>query len=85
MPTFLSFLLREANTSKLKESSSGYIYTQNYKLQRELLQYLGQLTADLELFEKQTDLVVESAVPYLSVKQPKQLQVSQKILLLVIL
>ncbi|KAK6629963.1 hypothetical protein RUM43_003784 [Polyplax serrata] len=74
LPTFLSFLLREANTSKLKESSSGYIYTQNYKLQRELLQYLGQLTADLELFEKQTDLVVESALPYLSAKQPKQLQ-----------
>lgn len=82
LPTLQAFLKKEAENSKLKFSSSGYYFTQKFKLLRNLLDNIGYLATDLDLFEKQMDLIIDSTLPYLSKLQPKELQVKKFLIII---
>lgn len=75
LPTIRDFLVVSSKTSREHVKDTAYHTTQNYKLQWELLQGLGGMTCYLKLHERETDWVVEAALPYLSKNQPKMLQV----------
>ncbi|CAL7933906.1 unnamed protein product [Xylocopa violacea] len=71
----LSKFLRDSVKESYKKSSGGiYKFTQTYKLQRELLTTLGQMTANLCLRERETWNVLTITEPYLSKYQNPMLQ-----------
>ncbi|EEB15606.1 conserved hypothetical protein [Pediculus humanus corporis] len=74
LPFLKKFLLTEAAKSKTKDFHKEYFFTQNYKLQGELLDNLGELIINFELFEKQCHVIIDGIIPYLSSCQPKELQ-----------
>lgn len=51
------------------------VYSQSYKLQKAILECLGQLGIDLELQEEDLEVLMTAASPYLSSEQPLPLQV----------
>ncbi|KAL0275218.1 UNVERIFIED_CONTAM: hypothetical protein PYX00_003144 [Menopon gallinae] len=74
LPTLQYFLSKSAEKSKRKDSGTGYQYTQNFKLQMELLEKLPILAMHLRLSGKELDSVVECCLPYLGSLQPVPLQ-----------
>nr|CAD7258809.1 unnamed protein product [Timema shepardi] len=74
LPSLCKFLIETAPTSRKKDIGSAYRFTQVYKLQRELLDGLGEVATHLDLAEKELDNVLETVFPYLSNQQPQPLQ-----------
>ncbi|CAG2063496.1 unnamed protein product, partial [Timema podura] len=74
LPSLCKFLIDTAPTSRKKDIGSAYRFTQVYKLQRELLDGLGEVAIHLGLAEKELDNVLETVIPYLSIQQPQPLQ-----------
>ncbi|XP_046687926.1 TELO2-interacting protein 1 homolog, partial [Homalodisca vitripennis] len=74
LPSLCKILQDSASQSLLKDSGSAYRLTQLYKLQRTLLDGLGQLALDLSVQERRIYDILEAAKEYLSVRQPAPLQ-----------
>nr|CAD7392707.1 unnamed protein product [Timema cristinae] len=74
LPSLCKFLIETAPTSRKKDIGSAYRFTQVYKLQRVLLDGLGEVAIHLGLAEKELDNVLETVFPYLSIQQPQPLQ-----------
>ena len=76
LPALSKFLRNSAIESYNKNSESIYIFTQTYKLQKELLCTLGQMTKNLHLHERETFNVLSIVEPYLDKQQNFVLQVN---------
>ncbi|KAK9303011.1 hypothetical protein QLX08_005183 [Tetragonisca angustula] len=74
LPALSKFLRNSAIESYNKNSESIYIFTQTYKLQKELLCTLGQMTKNLHLHERETFNVLSIVEPYLDKQQNFVLQ-----------
>ncbi|KAK1135126.1 hypothetical protein K0M31_007897 [Melipona bicolor] len=74
LPGLSKFLYNSAKESYNKSSENIYKFTQTYKLQKELLSTLGQMTKDLHLHERETFTVLSIAEPYLDEHQNSVLQ-----------
>ncbi|XP_071865673.1 telo2 interacting protein 1 [Bombus fervidus] len=75
LPALSKFLSDSSKESYNKSSESIYKFTQTYKLQKELLSTLGQITKNLCLHERETFSVLSIAEPYLNKHQNPLLQV----------
>lgn len=76
LPALSKFLHNSAKESYNKTSESIYEFTETYKLQKELLCTLGQMTKNLHLHERETFNVLSIAEPYLDKHQNFELQVN---------
>ncbi|XP_043802016.1 TELO2-interacting protein 1 homolog [Apis laboriosa] len=74
LPALSKFLCDSSKESYNKSSDSIYKFTQIYKLQRELLSTLGQITKNLCLHERETLNILSIAEPYLNKHQNPTLQ-----------
>nr|XP_023664522.1 TELO2-interacting protein 1 homolog isoform X2 [Paramormyrops kingsleyae] len=72
LPRLTAMLLKQAPVSA--RSGPVYSHTLAYKLQLAVLQGLGSLSLRLDLVDGDLDLVSEACLPYLSCRQPLQLQ-----------
>lgn len=75
LPALSKFLSNSSKESYNKSSENIYKFTQTYKLQKELLSTLGQITKNLCLHERETFSVLSIAEPYLNKHQNPLLQV----------
>ena len=71
-PTLTSFLVKQQAVSS--KASPIYIHTQGFKFQVAILESIGTLCRDLEVFDVDCDKVVSAVLPYLSERQPQGLQ-----------
>ncbi|CAG9825114.1 unnamed protein product [Phaedon cochleariae] len=78
LPNILIVLNRLSKESYLKDKGSAYRYSQNYKLQLQLLENLAQILIHLDVNEPNLNKVMESIHAYLSDKQPLPLQMAAK-------
>lgn len=76
LPALSKFLCNSATESYGKSSESMYKFTQTYKLQKELLCTLGQMTKNLHFHERETFNVLSIVEPYLDKHQNFVLQVN---------
>lgn len=74
LPALSKFLCDSSKESYNKSSDNIYKFTQIYKLQRELLSSLGQVTKNLCLHERETLNILSIAEPYLNKHQNPTLQ-----------
>ncbi|XP_075231427.1 telo2 interacting protein 1 isoform X2 [Lycorma delicatula] len=74
LPPVCNVLKNKAAESILKDTKSAYRLTQQYKLQKCLLEGLGQLAVDIELTEYNINEIMDAATPYLNSLQPQPLQ-----------
>lgn len=79
LPALSKFLCDSSKESYNKSSDNIYKFTQIYKLQRELLSSLGQVTKNLCLHERETLNILSIAEPYLNKHQNPTLQVNIKL------
>ncbi|XP_039278429.1 uncharacterized protein LOC111057381 [Nilaparvata lugens] len=73
-PSICSYLKETSAKSHLKDKQSFYRLSQEYKLQRCIIEKLGKLALDLEVFEKNIYDILDATSPYLSCYQPQPLQ-----------
>lgn len=74
LPKIKETLKKLAPESFLKDKGSAYRYTQNYKLQIELLHNIGPILAHLDVDNKIIEEIMNIVLLYLSKKQPRDLQ-----------
>ncbi|CAG9769438.1 unnamed protein product [Ceutorhynchus assimilis] len=74
LPRLKDILEKSAQTSYLKDKGSTYRYSQNYKLQVELLSKIGPILYDVDVMPETISDVIDKVQFYLSDKQPKELQ-----------
>ncbi|RZF43369.1 hypothetical protein LSTR_LSTR001630 [Laodelphax striatellus] len=74
LPSICIYLKETSHKSYLKDKKSFYRLSQEYKLQKSILEKLGPLALDLEVFEKNIYDILDATSPYLSCYQPQPLQ-----------
>ncbi|KOX73245.1 TELO2-interacting protein 1 like protein [Melipona quadrifasciata] len=74
LPALSKFLHNSAKESYNKSSENIYKFTQTYKLQKELLCTLGQMTKNLHFHEREIFTVLSIVEPYLDKHQNSVLQ-----------
>ena len=72
LPVFTSFLTKQQVTSE--NATPMYHHTQAFKLQLVIVNTVGGLCRDLDISDVHLDNVICSVTPYLSQRQPPQLQ-----------
>ncbi|KAK9507627.1 hypothetical protein O3M35_007443 [Rhynocoris fuscipes] len=73
LPSLCSTLKLTAKDS-LKCEKDAYKLSQKFKLQLSLLKGIGEIILDIEFSEKEVDSILVAITPYLSDRQPQQLQ-----------
>ncbi|XP_050294398.1 TELO2-interacting protein 1 homolog [Anthonomus grandis grandis] len=76
LPKFIEILSNSAKESHLKDKGSSYRYSQDYKLQHEMLQHIGLILYNLDVEEETIIKTADAVCLYLSDKQPHELQVA---------
>lgn len=83
LPKLQNLLEKSAQSSYLKDKGSAYRYSQQYKLQLEVLTLIPNILYNLDVDGVVIEDVIGSVKLYLSDKQPQQLQVTFLIMPLV--
>lgn len=76
LPQVKSILKKSAEESYLKDRGASYRYTQQFKMQQNVLREIGRVCVDLDVIEDEMCSIVDTIFPYLSSCQPLPLQVN---------